>query len=33
VFAEVLNIRPWEWGLLEQVEAEALIDYIEEKAD
>jgi hypothetical protein len=27
----VLNIRPWEWGLLEQVELEALIDYIEEK--
>jgi hypothetical protein len=27
----VLHIRPWEFGLLDQADFEALIDYVEEK--
>jgi len=33
VFAEILHIRPWEIGRLEQGDFEALIDYVEEKMD
>jgi hypothetical protein len=33
VFAEVLGIRPWEVGLLDQGDFEVLIDYVEDRND